>query len=199
MAGGNVQWTSAEIAFLLNYTDVCLKNRTIYRDTVSKELAKFTERAATLKSIENKLYRLLAVNAPKQPASVTTLYQEGTKHLTIQKLSEPVLKEMKLQRHILDLGDLDGKDFPESKATLDYTSSTAADVGVDASSITPFWLTWNSCLRESIGMPVRMALVALERHMASKLCPSQRNLSTRTLQMATSTRSSSLRNKREAW
>jgi hypothetical protein len=135
-AGGNAPWTSVEVAFLFNYADVCLQDHSLYKDTVSEELARFTNKKVELKIIERKLYRLLVANGPGYSGSVTTFLREGTKHLAFQKLPKPIFEEMKQQRHKLGLGDLDGEDFAEDKVTLDCTSNMATDVSVDASRTT---------------------------------------------------------------
>lgn len=97
-------YTNAEVAFLLNYADLCLCNNTEYRQTVVSALVKHFNAQRDFGSIFDRLRSVLSAGSDEEP--VLDLFALGTRSLDLETLPLELVEEMKRQRQELGLEQL---------------------------------------------------------------------------------------------
>lgn len=114
------RWATSEIALLLNYTDECLRDKKVFKDTIVTRISSHSGRDLTYKGICSQISRcLLKYN---QKATVKQLLQEGIKCLDISTLPGDLLSEMNRQRLNWNLGGLE----LEVRRTVPSSDDTAS-------------------------------------------------------------------------
>jgi len=94
-------WDNAEIAFILNWSDYCIRCGGNYKTDILTELYRlpraddFSPIQRTWAAVSSKLYQLLRCINNITPA---TLFRDGTSCLDVQKIPDNILREMNKQR-----------------------------------------------------------------------------------------------------
>jgi hypothetical protein len=107
-------WLGEEIAFVLNFSDFCLKDKKDYRSLVTAELSKFANRNITTTAIKSKMEKTLATCCS---AKYSDLVKNGTQSLDLSKLPSQILNFMKQQRTLWGLDELSTPGDSEGSAT----------------------------------------------------------------------------------
>ncbi|KAH7396895.1 hypothetical protein DE146DRAFT_756583 [Phaeosphaeria sp. MPI-PUGE-AT-0046c] len=116
------RWTSREVAFILNYTDVCLASGKVYSSTVAVEFFGFTGVRVTTVAIQQKLRALLA----KYGLAYRDFMDRGTPLLNVEALPGDLLAVMQQQRKFWKLGELEASVVTEGAGAHGDTLSTEA-------------------------------------------------------------------------
>jgi hypothetical protein len=114
-------WTDREVAFVLNFADVCLRDQTDFKTHVIEEFLKFAGREVTATAIQTKMNRTLAEYGNTKCGDLAV---KGTQSLEISRLPTKIVEIMREQRKGLGLGELDMGDKSNTPLMQGTTTST---------------------------------------------------------------------------
>jgi hypothetical protein len=115
-------YTDKEIAFVLNHTDWCLREKADYTSTIQSALLEYANTRRDVASVLDVLKGIVTLSGKGRP-SVSDLFRIGTNCLKLETLPLEFLHEMNIQRRKLGLEQFPLSCFQEMTSSSSETAS----------------------------------------------------------------------------